>query len=116
MPRFVPAITRFERRDGDERREPGVGARYSMRMHVGSADVGGLIEIVEYDEGRDLAWTSITGIDQRGRWRIRETCGRPHPGIAAAELRLTGRAGGRDDRQAVGPAGAGATSRRASNI
>ncbi len=73
IPRFVPAITRFERQDGkSEDDEPGVGARYSMLMHVGSADVGGLIEIVEYDEGRDIAWTSITGIDQRGRWRIRE--------------------------------------------
>jgi hypothetical protein len=23
-------------------------------------------------EGRDLAWTSVTGIDQRGRWRLRD--------------------------------------------
>ena len=44
-----------------------------MRMRVGSADVGGLIEIVEFDEPADMAWTSITGIDQRGRWRLRET-------------------------------------------
>ena len=29
IPRFVPAITRFERRDGDGE-EPGVGARYAM--------------------------------------------------------------------------------------
>jgi fatty-acyl-CoA synthase len=28
---------------------------------------------VEFDEPNDLAWTSITGIDQRGRWRVRET-------------------------------------------
>ena len=68
----MPAITRFERQDGDDEASRGVGARYRMLMHVGSADVGGLIEIVEYDEGRDLAWTSITGIDQRGRWRLRE--------------------------------------------
>ena len=34
--------------DGEtEDDEPGVGARYRMRMHVGSADVGGLIEVVE---------------------------------------------------------------------
>jgi acyl-CoA synthetase (AMP-forming)/AMP-acid ligase II len=42
-------------------------------MRVGSADVGGLVEIVEFDEPGDLAWTSVTGIDQRGRWRLRET-------------------------------------------
>ena len=44
-----------------------------MRMRVGSADVGGLVEIVEFDEPADLAWTSITGIDHRVRWRLRET-------------------------------------------
>src|ERR671920_2594399 len=43
-----------------------------MRMHVGSAHVGGLIEIVEWDEPREMAWTSVTGIEQRGRWRLRE--------------------------------------------
>src|SRR5262249_40349580 len=31
--------------------------------------------LVEFDENRDLAWTSITGIDQRGRWRLREAPG-----------------------------------------
>jgi uncharacterized membrane protein len=41
-------------------------------MRVGSADVGGLVEIVEFDEPADLAWTSVTGIDQRLRWRLRE--------------------------------------------
>ena len=41
-------------------------------MRIGSADVGGLIEIVEFDENADMAWTSITGIDHRVRWRLRE--------------------------------------------
>ena len=68
-PRFVDGITRFDR---ESERETGCGARYSMRMRVGSADVGGLVEIVEFDEPNDLAWTSITGIDQRGRWRLRD--------------------------------------------
>jgi acyl-CoA synthetase (AMP-forming)/AMP-acid ligase II/uncharacterized membrane protein len=69
-PRLMHNLTRFEKKDDEE---PGVGSRYSMRMRVGSADVGGLIELVEYDESRDMAWTSITGIDQRGRWRLRQT-------------------------------------------
>jgi acyl-CoA synthetase (AMP-forming)/AMP-acid ligase II/uncharacterized protein YndB with AHSA1/START domain len=69
-PAFFHGITRFELRDEVER---GLGARFSMRMRVGSADVGGLVEIVEFDEPADMAWTSITGIDQRGRWRLRET-------------------------------------------
>jgi fatty-acyl-CoA synthase len=69
-PAFIHGITRFERKGEVER---GCGARFTMRMRVGSADVGGLVEIVEFDEPNDLAWTSITGIDQRGRWRVRET-------------------------------------------
>jgi acyl-CoA synthetase (AMP-forming)/AMP-acid ligase II/uncharacterized protein YndB with AHSA1/START domain len=68
-PAFFHGITRFDLRDGVER---GLGVRFSMRMRVGSADVGGLVEIVEFDEPADMAWTSITGIDQRGRWRLRE--------------------------------------------
>jgi uncharacterized membrane protein len=46
-----------------------------MLLRVGSAEIGGLIEIVEWDEPCDLAWTSVTGIDQRGRWRLRELPG-----------------------------------------
>ncbi len=68
-PGLVHGITRCDRM-GDA--EPGCGARYSMRMRVGSAEVGGEVEIVEFDELADLAWTSVTGIDQRGRWRLRE--------------------------------------------
>jgi acyl-CoA synthetase (AMP-forming)/AMP-acid ligase II/uncharacterized protein YndB with AHSA1/START domain len=69
-PAFFHGITRFEQRG---QVEGGLGARFTMRMRVGSADVGGLVEIVEFDEPGDMAWTSITGIDQRGRWRLRET-------------------------------------------
>ncbi|MBA3746522.1 MAG: SRPBCC family protein, partial [Solirubrobacterales bacterium] len=50
----------------------GLGARYRTLMRVRSAEIGGLVEVVEYDEPRDLAWNSVTGIDQRGRWRLRE--------------------------------------------
>ena len=71
-PRLMAGITRFETQGDEEDAEPGQGSRYSMRMHVGSADVGGLVEVVEFDEPGDLAWTSVTGIDQRGRWRLRE--------------------------------------------
>ena len=67
--RWVAGITRWE---SDDRRRRGLGARYQMRMAVGSAQVGSLIEIVECDPPADMAWTSITGLDQRGRWRVRE--------------------------------------------
>jgi uncharacterized membrane protein len=69
---FMAGITRWEVVG-----EPasGLGARYRMLMHVGSAEVGGLVEVVEHDPGRDMAWVSIVGVDQRGRWRLRERRG-----------------------------------------
>jgi fatty-acyl-CoA synthase len=66
---FMMGLTRWEAQGELDR---GLGARYAMRMEVGSAEVGGLIEVVEFDEPRDMAWTSVTGLDQRGRWRLRE--------------------------------------------
>ena len=69
---FMNGITRWEVTTEQDR---GLGARYRTSMRVGSAEVGGLVEIVECDERRDLAWTSVTGIDQRGRWRLRERAG-----------------------------------------
>ncbi|MET0810495.1 MAG: AMP-binding protein [Thermoleophilaceae bacterium] len=65
---FWHELTRLERKND----EHGLGARFALRMRIGSADVGGLIEVVERDEGADMAWTSITGIDHRVRWRLRE--------------------------------------------
>jgi uncharacterized membrane protein len=65
---FMSGITRWEV-VGSKR--IGLGARYRMLLRVGSAEVGGLIEVVEFARHGDLAWTSITGIDQRGRWRLR---------------------------------------------
>jgi uncharacterized membrane protein len=77
---FMSGITRWSV-EGDKER--GLGARYRMLMRVGSAEVGGLIEVVEYDAPRDYAWNSVTGVDQRGRWRIRD-----RDGGATVELRL----------------------------
>jgi carbon monoxide dehydrogenase subunit G len=65
---FFAGVTRWECVGGPR---SGLGARYRMLMRVGSAEVGGLIEVVEFDAERDLAWNSVTGIDQRGRWRVR---------------------------------------------
>ena len=50
----------------------GLGARYRILLRVGAAEVGGLIEMVEWSEPFDIAWHSVTGVDHRGRWRIRE--------------------------------------------
>ena len=78
---FMHGVTRWEVQ-GDTR--TGLGARYRMLMRVGSAEVGGLIEVIEFAEPGDFAWTSVTGLDQRGRWRLRERRG----GVTRVELRL----------------------------
>jgi uncharacterized membrane protein len=62
----------------------GLGARYRMLFRIGAAEVGGLIEVVEFTEPNEFAWTSITGLDQRGRWRLREAPG----GRTRVEFRL----------------------------
>jgi len=79
---YMAGITRWEV-VSDERR--GLGARYRTLLRVGAAEVGGLVEVVEYSEPRDMAWTSVTGIDQRGRWRLRERPG----GRTRVEFRLS---------------------------
>jgi uncharacterized membrane protein len=78
---FMSGVTRWEI-DGDE--QVGLGARYRMLLRVGSAELGGLIEVVEWDAPKELAWTSITGVDQRGRWRLRSVPG----GRTRVEIRM----------------------------
>ena len=70
--RFMSGITHWEV-VGD--RANGLGARYRILVQVGAAELGGLIEMVEWDEPFDISWHSITGVDQRGRWRIRKEDG-----------------------------------------
>ena len=82
MLEFMVGVTRWEVVGAQER---GLGARYRLLTLVGSAEVGGVVEVVEYSEHRDLAWTSVTGLDMRGRWRVRE---RPY-GRAHVELRIS---------------------------
>jgi uncharacterized membrane protein len=79
---FMSAVTRWE---VVSERDRGLGARYRTLMRVGSAEVGGLVETVEYDEPWDIAWTSVTGLDQRGRWRLRAN----GPNRTRVELRLS---------------------------
>ena len=78
---FLSGVTRWEV-EGEV--STGLGARYRMLIRVGSAEIGGLIEVVEWNPPCDFAWTSVTGIDQRGRVRLRTT----GSGRTRAELRL----------------------------
>jgi uncharacterized membrane protein len=78
---FMSGVTRWE---VTSEVSAGLGARYRMLMRIGSAEVGGLIEVVEWRPPFDLAWHSVTGLDQRGRFRLRELS----PGRTRAEFRL----------------------------
>jgi uncharacterized membrane protein len=79
---FMSGVTRWEVQG---ERRTGLGARYRMLLRVGSAEVGGLIELVEFAEPHDMAWSSVTGVDQRGRWRLRELA----PGRTRVEFRFS---------------------------
>jgi len=84
---FMAGLTRWDVKKGSRLKK---GSRIDMRMAVGSAQLGSLIEIVECDAPADMAWTSVTGIDQRGRWRLRER----GPSCTKVELRLSYQAPG----------------------
>jgi uncharacterized membrane protein len=85
---FMSGMTRWE---VVGERASGLGARYRILMHVGSAEVGGLVEVVEHVPDCDLAWTSVVGIDQRGRWRLRALGGpdSARGDVTHVELRLS---------------------------
>ena len=69
-PEFMASLERWETlTDGPAR----LGARYTVHWKVGSVPIGGVVEVVEFDEPRDLSWIGITGVSQRGRFRLRDT-------------------------------------------
>lgn len=68
-PKFMANLERW---DSVTEGPVGVGSRYTGHWKIGSVPVGGVIEIVEFDDARDLAWIGITGVTQRGRFRLRD--------------------------------------------
>lgn len=86
-PEFMAGLTRWDVKNGPAME---CGTRINMRMTVGSAQVGSLIEVTEFEPPADMAWHSVIGIDQRGRWRLREV----EPGRTKVTLRLAYQAPG----------------------
>jgi uncharacterized membrane protein len=70
--RYPSFMTSLERWESANDQPAGVGARYMVHWKIGSVPVGGLVEVVEFDDQRDLAWVGITGISLRGRIRLRD--------------------------------------------
>jgi uncharacterized membrane protein len=50
----------------------GPRARFWLTVQAGSTDLGGVIEVVEWEPPHVLAWTNVSGIDNRGRWILRD--------------------------------------------
>ncbi|MGA8329134.1 MAG: SRPBCC family protein [Mycobacterium sp.] len=69
FPLFMANLERWESANDQPL---GVGARYLVHWKIGSVPVGGLMEVVEFDDRRDLAWVGITGVSMRGRIRLRD--------------------------------------------
>lgn len=69
-PQFMASLERWEiQTEGPA----GLGARYTVHWKVGSVPIGGVVEVVEFDPARELAWVGLTGVSQRGRFRLRDT-------------------------------------------
>ena len=71
-PEFLVGISRWEPKSSKRR---GRGARYRVLMKVGAAEVGGLVEVVEWRQGKSIAWASERGLDHRGQWSVLPTAG-----------------------------------------
>ncbi|MCV7279127.1 SRPBCC family protein [Mycolicibacterium flavescens] len=69
-PQFMASLERWETIGEDP---AGLGSRYTVHWKVGSVPIGGTVEVVEFDAPRELSWIGITGVSQRGRFRLRST-------------------------------------------
>jgi uncharacterized membrane protein len=70
--RYPSFMANLERWETANDLPAGVGARYTVHWKIGSVPVGGLVEVVEFDQARDVAWVGITGVTLRGRIRLRD--------------------------------------------
>lgn len=77
-PGFFAGLTRWK---PVSRRRRGPGARFRVLMKVGAIEAGGVVRVVDWDEGRKIGWRSASGIDQRGAWKLR-------PVTSGTEVRL----------------------------
>jgi uncharacterized membrane protein len=83
-------LANLERWETETEGRVGLGARYTVHWKIGSVPIGGTVEVVEFDNARDLAWTGITGMTVRGRFRLRDA----GPGQTRVTFRLTYQAPG----------------------
>lgn len=68
-PEFISSLERWETISEGPMH---IGSRYTVHWKIGSVPIGGVVEVIEFDPARDLAWIGITGVSQRGRFRLRD--------------------------------------------
>jgi uncharacterized membrane protein len=68
-PEFMAGLERWETAGEGP---AALGARYTVHWKIGSVPIGGVVEVVEFDPARDLAWIGVTGMSLRGRFRLRD--------------------------------------------
>lgn len=69
-PALLDWVTSFDPHDPQREPEVGRGMTCACRW---ARRTWGLVEIVEYEPCAEIVWTSITGVDQRGRLRLRDS-------------------------------------------
>src|SRR4051794_39264122 len=67
FPEFFSGITKWELCSEKQR---GLGAEFRVLMRAGSVEAGGVIRVSDWVEPRTIAWKSIQGIHQQGRWTV----------------------------------------------
>lgn len=68
-PEFMVGMTKWEPRSKKRR---GPDAKYRVLMQVGSIEAGGTIRVTERKVNDSIAWTWEQGIQQSGRWVLRD--------------------------------------------
>lgn len=66
-PQFLAGMTTWKQLSAGP---PGVGSRFRTLMKIGSVEVGGVVEVVRWDEGEHISWRSDQGVRQSGRWLL----------------------------------------------
>jgi len=71
-PEFLTSITQWKPVSKQTR---GVGARFRVLAKVGAVQVGGIVEVDEWDEGERISWTWKQGVHQSGAWSLKQVDG-----------------------------------------
>ena len=51
----------------------GVGARYRVLMKIGSVQVGGIVEVIRWEDDALIEWSAVQGVHQTIRWLLSPT-------------------------------------------